>query len=97
MRWKDGDSFEGEWKNDEKNGKGILKKANGNYKKGTFKEDVDDKVKYYNKDNKEISQEEYNKKQILFIKKSSKMFKNTLITIVIAGFLAAIIFFSAST
>ena len=61
IKWANGESYAGEWIDDKQNGKGIYTKANGNYSKGTFKNDLPEKVKYYNKNNIEIPSYEYNK------------------------------------
>lgn len=59
ISWTDGSTYTGEWKNDARNGEGTLTKANGFYKKGTFKDNEDKNVKYYNAKNEEITKEKY--------------------------------------
>ncbi len=38
MKWLNGDQYDGDWKNDKRNGKGILTYANGDEYSGQFKD-----------------------------------------------------------
>ena len=48
MEYKDGGTYEGEWKNDKKEGKGIYKYKNGDIYEGYFKNDIKDGKGYIN-------------------------------------------------
>lgn len=61
MTYADGYHYTGEWKKGKREGKGInTRTSDGYYVKGTFKDNLNDKVTYYNNNHEVISQEQFN-------------------------------------
>ena len=50
----------GNFQEGKRHGKGVYTRADGSTIVGTYKEGNEDKVKYYNKNNEEVTQEQYN-------------------------------------
>jgi hypothetical protein len=47
MTYFNGDSYEGNWKDDKKNGFGIMKKVDGSIHKGNWKDDISQNKKWF--------------------------------------------------
>lgn len=62
MYFNDGQVYEGEYKKDLRHGKGKYTKKNGFYATGTFENGNNKKVKFYNNQNIEITEDVYNGK-----------------------------------
>lgn len=59
-KYNNGAQYVGNFQEGKRHGKGVYTRADGSTIVGTYKEGNEDKVKYYNKNNEEITQEQYN-------------------------------------